>query len=84
MGIISDLDLVTSQNIPLEIFTDYTNQWLSLLGEGVDGITGKPLVHQEDVKPEVLAAKLRQYKDAECHPWAFENQEVLHQFSGLD
>ena len=31
--------------------------------QGIDDVTGEPLVQQEDDKPEAVAARLRQYKD---------------------
>lgn len=32
--------------------------------QGVDDLTGEPLVQREDDKPEAVAARLRKYKDA--------------------
>lgn len=37
--------------------------WFLWYLQGVDDITGEPLVQQEDDKPEAVAARLRQYKD---------------------
>lgn len=32
--------------------------------QGVDDLTGEPLVQREDDRPEAVAARLRKYKDA--------------------
>lgn len=32
--------------------------------QGIDDLTGEPLVQREDDKPEAVAARLRKYKDA--------------------
>lgn len=35
-----------------------------LVIQGVDDITGEPLIHREDDQPEAVAVRLRKYKDA--------------------
>lgn len=50
------------------VYGDSTGSVMSLRGfvspQGVDDLTGEPLVQREDDKPEAVAARLRKYKDA--------------------
>ncbi|XP_007646949.1 adenylate kinase 4, mitochondrial isoform X1 [Cricetulus griseus] len=96
---ICDVDLVISLNIPFETLKDrLSRRWIHPSSGrvynldfnppqvlGVDDITGEPLVQQEDDKPEAVAAKLRQYKDA-AKPVIelYKSRGVLHQFSGTE
>ncbi|EGW02087.1 adenylate kinase 4, mitochondrial [Cricetulus griseus] len=92
-------DLVINLNIPFETLKDLlSRRWIHPSSGsvynldfnlpqvlGVDDITGEPLVQQEDDKPEAVAAKLRQLKDA-AKPVIelYKSQGVLHQFSGTE
>ncbi|XP_075011685.1 adenylate kinase 4, mitochondrial isoform X1 [Calonectris borealis] len=75
---ICELDLVISLNIPFETLKDRLSaRWVHPASgrvynmdfnpphvQGVDDLTGEPLVQREDDKPEAVAARLRKYKDA--------------------
>lgn len=96
---ICDVDLVISLNIPFETLKDrLSRRWIHPSSgrvynldfnppqvQGIDDITGEPLVQQEDDKPEAVAARLRRYKDA-AKPVIelYKSRGVLHQFSGTE
>ncbi|XP_052574007.1 adenylate kinase 4, mitochondrial isoform X1 [Peromyscus californicus insignis] len=96
---ICDVDLVVSLNIPFETLKDrLSRRWVHPSSgrvynldfnppqvQGVDDVTGEPLVQQEDDKPEAVAARLRRYKDA-AKPVIdlYKSRGVLHQFSGTE
>ncbi|NWU88492.1 KAD4 kinase, partial [Upupa epops] len=75
---ICQLDLVISLNIPFETLKDRLSaRWVHPASgrvynmdfnpphiQGIDDLTGEPLVQSEDDKPEAVAARLRKYKDA--------------------
>lgn len=75
---ICELDLVISLNIPFETLKDRLSaRWVHPASgrvynmdfnpphtQGVDDLTGEPLVQREDDRPEAVAARLRKYKDA--------------------
>lgn len=72
-----DLDVVISLNIPLETLKErLRHRWTHPPSgrvynmcfnppriQGIDDITGEPLIQQEDDRPEALVARLRHYKD---------------------
>ncbi|XP_051563163.1 adenylate kinase 4, mitochondrial-like isoform X1 [Myxocyprinus asiaticus] len=72
-----DLDVVINLNIPLETLKDrLCHRWIHPSSgrvynmhfnpprvQGLDDITGEPLIQQEDDRPEALVARLRHYKD---------------------
>ncbi|XP_062854108.1 adenylate kinase 4, mitochondrial isoform X2 [Trichomycterus rosablanca] len=72
-----ELDLVISLNIPLETLKErLRHRWIHPASgrvynmyfnpprvQGVDDISGEPLIQHEGDKPEALVAKLRHYKD---------------------
>uniref|UniRef100_A0A672UTL1 Adenylate kinase 4 n=1 Tax=Strigops habroptila TaxID=2489341 RepID=A0A672UTL1_STRHB len=51
--------------------------------EGIDDLTGEPLVQREDDRPEAVAARLRKYKDA-AKPVIEMYKGILHSFSGTE
>ncbi|EOA93046.1 Adenylate kinase isoenzyme 4, mitochondrial, partial [Anas platyrhynchos] len=53
--------------------------------QGIDDLTGEPLVQREDDKPEAVAARLRKYKDA-AKPVIelYKSRGILHSFSGTE
>ncbi|NXF11429.1 KAD4 kinase, partial [Smithornis capensis] len=75
---ICELDLVISLNIPFETLKDrlsarwvhpgsgrvYNMDFNPPHVQGVDDVTGEPLVQRDDDRPEAVAARLRKYKDA--------------------
>ncbi|XP_052613217.1 adenylate kinase 4, mitochondrial-like [Peromyscus californicus insignis] len=95
---ICDVDLVVSLNIPFETLKDHlSRRWVQPSSgrvynldfnppqvQGIDDVTGEPLVQQEDDKPEAVAARLR-YKDA-AKPVIelYKRRGVFHQFSGTE
>ncbi|KAF6343989.1 adenylate kinase 4 [Rhinolophus ferrumequinum] len=96
---ICDLDIVITLNIPFETLKDrLSRRWIHLPSgrvynldfnpphvQGIDDVTGEPLVQQEDDKPEAVAARLRQYKDvAKPVIELYKSRGVLHQFSGTE
>ncbi|KAF3819759.1 hypothetical protein GH733_015268 [Mirounga leonina] len=85
---ICELDLVITLNIPFETLKDRLSRRKFLvfgMAQGIDDITGEPLVQQEDDKPEAVAARLRQYKDvAKPVIELYKSRGVLHQFSGTE
>ncbi|XP_059138392.1 adenylate kinase 4, mitochondrial-like [Peromyscus eremicus] len=96
---ICNVDLVVSLNIPFETLKDRPSQrWVhSSSGrvrnldfnppqvQGIDDVTGEPLVQQEDDKPEAVAARLWRYKDAaKLVIELYKSCGVLHQFSGTE
>ncbi|KAG2461779.1 KAD4 kinase, partial [Polypterus senegalus] len=72
-----DLDMVIMLNIPFETLKERLSaRWIHPSSgrvynmefnpphiEGIDDISGEPLVRHEDDKPEAVLARLRQYKD---------------------
>ncbi|KAF1586005.1 Adenylate kinase 4, mitochondrial, partial [Eudyptes moseleyi] len=96
---ICKLDLVISLNIPFETLKDRLSaRWVHPASgrvynmdfnpphvQGVDDLTGEPLVQREDDKPEAVAARLRKYKDA-AKPVIelYKSRGILHSFSGTE
>ncbi|NXE09354.1 KAD4 kinase, partial [Lophotis ruficrista] len=96
---ICELDLVISLNIPFETLKDRLSaRWIHPASgrvynmdfnpphvQGVDDLTGEPLVQREDDKPEAVAARLRKYKDA-AKPVIelYKSRGILHAFSGTE
>ncbi|CAN0194226.1 unnamed protein product [Bubo scandiacus] len=96
---ICKLDLVISLNIPFETLKDrlsarwvhpgsgrvYNMDFNPPQIQGVDDLTGEPLVQREDDKPEAVAARLRKYKDA-AKPVIelYKSRGILHSFSGTE
>ncbi|XP_043819004.1 adenylate kinase 4, mitochondrial isoform X2 [Dromiciops gliroides] len=92
-------DLVISLNIPFETLKDrLSRRWIHPPSgrvynmefnppqvQGVDDVTGEPLIQQEDDKPEAVAAKLRQYKEvAKPVIELYKTRGILHSFSGTE
>nr|XP_020848773.1 adenylate kinase 4, mitochondrial isoform X3 [Phascolarctos cinereus] len=92
-------DLVISLNIPFETLKDrlsrrwihpssgrvYNQEFNPPQVQGVDDVTGEPLIQQEDDKPEAVAAKLRQYKEvAKPVIELYKTRGILHSFSGTE
>ncbi|XP_064310957.1 adenylate kinase 4, mitochondrial isoform X3 [Phalacrocorax carbo] len=96
---ICKLDLVISLNIPFETLKDRLSaRWVHPASgrvynmdfnpphvQGIDDLTGEPLVQREDDKPEAVAARLRKYKDA-AKPVIelYKSRGILHSFSGTE
>ncbi|NXI88503.1 KAD4 kinase, partial [Rhipidura dahli] len=96
---ICQLDLVISLNIPFETLKDRLGaRWVHPASgrvynmdfnpphtQGVDDLTGEPLVQREDDRPEAVAARLRKYKDA-AKPVIelYKSRGILHSFSGTE
>ncbi|NXD99690.1 KAD4 kinase, partial [Chaetorhynchus papuensis] len=96
---ICELDLVISLNIPFETLKDRLSaRWVHPASgrvynmdfnpphtQGVDDLTGEPLVQREDDRPEAVAARLRKYKDA-AKPVIelYKSRGILHSFSGTE
>ncbi|NWW11765.1 KAD4 kinase, partial [Oreocharis arfaki] len=96
---ICELDLVISLNIPFETLKDRLSaRWVHPASgrvynmdfnpphtQGVDDVTGEPLVQREDDRPEAVAARLRKYKDA-AKPVIelYKSRGILHSFSGTE
>ncbi|NXM80641.1 KAD4 kinase, partial [Oenanthe oenanthe] len=96
---ICELDLVISLNIPFETLKDRLSaRWVHPASgrvynmdfnpphtQGVDDLTGEPLVQREDDKPEAVAARLRKYKDA-AKPVIelYKSRGILYSFSGTE
>ncbi|NXX26013.1 KAD4 kinase, partial [Nicator chloris] len=96
---ICELDLVISLNIPFETLKDRLSaRWVHPASgrvynmdfnppqvQGVDDVTGEPLVQREDDRPEAVAARLRKYKDA-ARPVMelYKSRGILHSFSGTE
>ncbi|NXK31981.1 KAD4 kinase, partial [Piprites chloris] len=96
---ICELDLVISLNIPFETLKDrlsarwvhpgsgrvYNMDFNPPHVQGVDDLTGEPLVQREDDRPEAVAARLRKYKDA-AKPVIelYKSRGILHSFSGTE
>ncbi|NXQ25834.1 KAD4 kinase, partial [Alaudala cheleensis] len=96
---ICQLDLVISLNIPFETLKDRLSaRWVHPASgrvynmdfnpphvQGVDDVTGEPLVQREDDRPEAVAARLRKYKDA-AKPVIelYKSRGILHSFSGTE
>ncbi|KFR07543.1 hypothetical protein N306_06270, partial [Opisthocomus hoazin] len=96
---ICELDLVISLNIPFETLKDRLSaRWVHPASgrvynmdfnppqvQGVDDLTGEPLVQREDDKPEAVAARLRKYKDAAKPVMElYKSRGILHSFSGTE
>ncbi|NXG51876.1 KAD4 kinase, partial [Psilopogon haemacephalus] len=96
---ICELDLVISLNIPFETLKDRLSaRWVHPASgrvynmdfnppqvQGVDDLTGEPLVQSQDDRPEAVAARLRKYKDA-AKPVIelYKSRGILHSFSGTE
>ncbi|NWW19699.1 KAD4 kinase, partial [Falcunculus frontatus] len=96
---ICELDLVISLNIPFETLKDRLSaRWVHPASgrvynmdfnpphtQGVDDLTGEPLVQRDDDRPEAVAARLRKYKDA-AKPVIelYKSRGILHSFSGTE
>ncbi|NXE97484.1 KAD4 kinase, partial [Menura novaehollandiae] len=96
---ICELDLVISLNIPFETLKDrlsarwvhpgsgrvYNMDFNPPHVQGIDDLTGEPLVQREDDRPEAVAARLRKYKDA-AKPVIelYKSRGILHSFSGTE
>ncbi|NWI00170.1 KAD4 kinase, partial [Tichodroma muraria] len=96
---ICELDLVISLNIPFETLKDRLSaRWVHPASgrvynmdfnpphtQGVDDLTGEPLVQRQDDRPEAVAARLRKYKDA-AKPVIelYRSRGILHSFSGTE
>ncbi|NWS87056.1 KAD4 kinase, partial [Toxostoma redivivum] len=96
---ICELDLVISLNIPFETLKDRLSaRWVHPASgrvynmdfnpphtQGVDDLTGEPLVQREEDKPEAVAARLRKYKDA-AKPVIelYKSRGILYSFSGTE
>ncbi|NXM59797.1 KAD4 kinase, partial [Illadopsis cleaveri] len=96
---ICELDLVISLNIPFETLKDRLSaRWVHPASgrvynmdfnpphvQGVDDLTGEPLVQREEDRPEAVAARLRKYKDA-AKPVIelYKSRGILHSFSGTE
>ncbi|NWV74996.1 KAD4 kinase, partial [Dasyornis broadbenti] len=96
---ICELDLVISLNIPFETLKDRLSaRWVHPASgrvynmdfnpphtQGIDDLTGEPLVQREDDRPEAVAARLRKYKDA-AKPVIelYKSRGILHSFSGTE
>ncbi|NXV20957.1 KAD4 kinase, partial [Cepphus grylle] len=96
---ICELDLVISLNIPFETLKDRLSaRWVHPASgrvynmdfnpphvQGIDDLTGEPLVQREDDKPDAVAARLRKYKDA-AKPVIelYKSRGILHSFSGTE
>ncbi|NXK87449.1 KAD4 kinase, partial [Formicarius rufipectus] len=96
---ICELDLVISLNIPFETLKDrlsarwvhpgsgrvYNMDFNPPQVQGIDDVTGEPLVQREDDRPEAVAARLRKYKDA-AKPVIelYKSRGILHSFSGTE
>ncbi|XP_071606014.1 adenylate kinase 4, mitochondrial isoform X1 [Heliangelus exortis] len=96
---ICELDLVISLNIPFETLKDRLSaRWIHPPSgrvynmdfnppqvQGVDDLTGEPLVQNQDDKPEAVAARLRKYKDAAKPVMElYKSRGILHSFSGTE
>uniref|UniRef100_A0A803KCV5 Adenylate kinase 4 n=1 Tax=Xenopus tropicalis TaxID=8364 RepID=A0A803KCV5_XENTR len=96
---ICDLDLVISLNIPFETLKDRLNtRWIHQPSgrvynlefnpphvQGIDDISGEPLIQQEHDKPDAVISRLRQYKDvAKPVIELYKNKGILHTFSGTE
>ncbi|NXL22535.1 KAD4 kinase, partial [Setophaga kirtlandii] len=96
---ICQLDLVISLNIPFETLKDrlsarwvhpasgrvYNMDFNPPHSQGVDDLTGEPLVQRDEDRPEAVAARLRKYKDA-AKPVIelYKSRGILHSFSGTE
>ncbi|NXY26628.1 KAD4 kinase, partial [Atrichornis clamosus] len=96
---ICELDLVISLNIPFETLKDrlsarwvhpgsgrvYNMDFNPPQVQGIDDVTGEPLVQRQDDRPEAVAARLRKYKDA-AKPVIelYKSRGILHSFSGTE
>ncbi|NXI25909.1 KAD4 kinase, partial [Sterrhoptilus dennistouni] len=96
---ICELDLVISLNIPFETLKDRLSaRWVHPASgrvynmdfnpphvQGVDDLTGEPLVQRQEDRPEAVAARLRKYKDA-AKPVIelYKSRGILYSFSGTE
>ncbi|RMC08780.1 hypothetical protein DUI87_15031 [Hirundo rustica rustica] len=96
---ICEPDLVISLNIPFETLKDRLSaRWVHPASgrvynmdfnppqvQGVDDLTGEPLVQREEDRPEAVAARLRTYKDAAKPVMElYRSRGILHSFSGTE
>ncbi|XP_028666789.1 adenylate kinase 4, mitochondrial [Erpetoichthys calabaricus] len=94
-----ELDMVIMLNIPFETLKERLSaRWIHPSSgrvynmefnpphiEGIDDISGEPLVRHEDDKPEAVLARLRQYKDvAKPVINLYQKRGVLQSFSGTE
>ncbi|KAI7807667.1 adenylate kinase 4, mitochondrial isoform X1 [Triplophysa rosa] len=96
---ICDLDVVINLNIPLETLKErLRHRWTHPSSgrvynmyfnppriQGLDDITGEPLIQQEDDRPEALVARLRHYKDiAKPVIDLYKAKSILYTFSDTE
>ncbi|XP_067846488.1 adenylate kinase 4, mitochondrial [Heptranchias perlo] len=96
---IYQLDLVIHLNIPFETLKQrlsarwvhpssgrvYNMEFNPPHAHGIDDITGEILIQQDDDKPEMVASRLRQYKDvAKPVIDLYKTKGILHTFSGTE
>ncbi|XP_076871059.1 adenylate kinase 4, mitochondrial isoform X2 [Brachyhypopomus gauderio] len=94
-----ELDVVISLNIPLETLKErLRHRWIHPASgrvynmcfnpprvQGLDDISGEPLIQHEDDRPEALVARLRHYKDvAKPVIDLYKTKGILHTFSDTD
>ncbi|KAK3556760.1 hypothetical protein QTP70_016694 [Hemibagrus guttatus] len=94
-----ELDVVISLNIPLETLKErLRHRWIHPASgrvynmcfnpprvQGVDDISGEPLIQHEDDRPEALVARLRHYKDvAKPVIDLYRAKGILHMFSDTE
>ncbi|XP_066521796.1 adenylate kinase 4, mitochondrial [Hoplias malabaricus] len=94
-----ELDVVISLNIPLETLKErLSHRWIHPSSgrvynmcfnpprvQGVDDVSGEPLIQPEEDKPEALVARLRHYKDvAKPVIDLYKSKGILHTFSDTD
>ncbi|KAI1892120.1 hypothetical protein AGOR_G00150690 [Albula goreensis] len=99
MSSVCDLDLAISLNIPFETLKErLKGRWIHPASgrvynmefnpprvQGVDDITGEPLVQSDEDKPEAVVSRLRHYKDiAKPVIDFYKKQGILHSFSGTE
>ncbi|KAG7487634.1 hypothetical protein MATL_G00025610 [Megalops atlanticus] len=93
------LDMVVSLNVPFETLKErLSHRWVHPASgrvynmefnpprvQGVDDISGEPLVKSDDDKPEAVVARLRHYKDnAKPVIDLYKAKGILHTFSGTE
>ncbi|KAJ8392565.1 hypothetical protein AAFF_G00074430 [Aldrovandia affinis] len=96
---ICELDVVLSLNIPFETLKErLSDRWLHPASgrvynmefnppriQGLDDLSGEPLVRSDDDKPEAVVTRLRHYKD-NAKPLIdfYKKKGILHSFSGTE
>ncbi|KAG5850662.1 adenylate kinase 4, mitochondrial isoform X1 [Anguilla rostrata] len=96
---VCELDIAISLNIPFETLKErLSERWVHPASgrvynmgfnpprvQGVDDITGEPLVQSDGDKPEAVLSKLRRYKDiAKPVIDFYKKKGILHSFSGTE